>query len=125
MLPKQFSSEMRKRGGDTFMAPTLMQSLQARLHQTAGVQERGTALRRSSSYEVLRKKETCLGTSEARIPPWTTGEGHNQQKEGCLAECWESDHPTVLRDGSAGHTGTRMTTQRSLHRKHIPERRSG
>ena len=97
----------------TLWQPTLMQSLLARLHQTAGVKERGT------------EKETCFGTSEARIPPQPTGEGHNQQKEGCLSECWESDHPTVLRDGSAGHTGTGMTTQRSLHRKHIPERRSG
>ena len=46
-----------------------MQSLLARLHQTAGVLERGT------------EKETCFGTSETRIPPWTTGEGHNQQKK--------------------------------------------
>ena len=59
----------------TLWQPTLMQSSLARLHQTVGVQERGT------------EKETCFRTSETRIPPWPTGKGHNQSKEGCLSLC--------------------------------------
>ena len=99
--------------GLTPRQPTSSGSSRARFRRTAGVQERGT------------EKETCFRNLRDPHFPLAHRGGAFQPKEGCLSKWRESDRPTVLRDGSAGHTGRGTTTQRSLHRKHVPKRRFG